>query len=191
MAVEDRAKLQAEHNGKLAPDSSISARVMSHAPGRLRFRVAAAHRHPATLTQIANSLQSHFHIQRVRSNPHNGSITVYYDRDRASHEQIYRALQDLDIIFATAIGGKSEAATDLAEAIADLNRRVGDATDGTVDLRFLVPLGFGTLALRQLIVKGLQLEFIPWYVLAWYAFDSFIKLHYTSDPDAPAVDEPR
>jgi hypothetical protein len=23
----------------------------------------------------------------------------------------------------------------------------------------------------------LQFEIIPWYVLAWYSFDSFIKLH--------------
>jgi hypothetical protein len=48
-----------------------------------------------------------------------------------------------------------------------------------VDLRFLFPLSLSLLALRQLLVKGWQLELIPWYVLAWYAFDSFIKLHPT------------
>ena len=37
------------------------------------------------------------------------------------------------------------------------------------------------LAMRQLIAKGWQLELIPWYVLAWYAFDSFIKLHSTNN----------
>jgi hypothetical protein len=31
--------------------------------------------------------------------------------------------------------------------------------------------------MRQLMIKGLQLEVIPWYVLAWYAFDSFLKLN--------------
>jgi hypothetical protein len=34
-----------------------------------------------------------------------------------------------------------------------------------------------TLDFRQLIIKGLQIDEIPWYSLAWYAFDSFVKLN--------------
>jgi hypothetical protein len=47
----------------------------------------------------------------------------------------------------------------------------------------LVPVGLATLSLRELLRTGWEIEAAPWYVLAWYAFDSFIKLHYTSDPD--------
>jgi hypothetical protein len=34
---------------------------------------------------------------------------------------------------------------------------------GYADLRLLMPLGFGALALRQLWEKDLDLEEIPWY----------------------------
>ena len=75
----------------------------------------------------------------------------------------------------------SSASTTVIKTATDLNQRVKTATKDAVDLRFLVPLGFGILAMRQLVVKGWQLELIPWYVLAWYAFDSFIKLHSNNE----------
>ncbi|MFM6157086.1 MAG: hypothetical protein ACKO3K_19875 [Cuspidothrix sp.] len=69
------------------------------------------------------------------------------------------------------------AATGVRNAVFLLNKRVERATDGTVDLRFMFPLALGILSVRQLTIKGLQLDIIPWYVLAWYAFDSFLKLN--------------
>jgi len=68
-------------------------------------------------------------------------------------------------------------------------------TNGVADLRLLLPLGFGALALRQVLDKGFELEEIPWYTLAWYAFDSFVKLHNSgklqqpSEEQTPAVQE--
>ena len=44
----------------------------------------------------------------------------------------------------------------------------------------MVPATFGVLALRQIVTNFGELAGIPWYVLAWYAFDSFWKL--TSRP---------
>ncbi len=73
----------------------------------------------------------------------------------------------------------SEVASNLTDAVADLNKRVAQATNGVVDLRWLIPVGLGALAVRQLRRNGLKIETAPWYVLAYYAFDSFIKLHYT------------
>jgi hypothetical protein len=58
----------------------------------------------------------------------------------------------------------------------NLNQKIRQTSNGKVDLGFLIPLSFALLACRQLIIKGWQLELIPWYVLAWYAFDSFLKL---------------
>ncbi|MCX7596144.1 MAG: DUF5132 domain-containing protein [Fischerella sp.] len=76
---------------------------------------------------------------------------------------------------------KSEVARDLINVIADVNTDVGRITNGVVDLRLLLPLGFSVLAIRQLFIKGLQIDEIPWYVLAWYAFDSFMKLNTTNE----------
>ncbi|MGF1478564.1 MAG: DUF5132 domain-containing protein [Cyanophyceae cyanobacterium] len=74
----------------------------------------------------------------------------------------------------------SEVAGEILKAASELNAQVGRLTQGQLDLRLLVPLGLGTLALRQLLVRGLQLDELPWYVLAWYAFDSFTKLNNES-----------
>jgi hypothetical protein len=40
-----------------------------------------------------------------------------------------------------------------------------------------MPLFLSLLALRQLFSKSPRLKTAPWYILAWYAFDSFLKLN--------------
>ena len=101
------------------------------------------------------------------------------------------ALRDLGCVFADVTGTnelitvKSESGTDLNfdSAIADLNQRVLELTNGIVDLRFVLPVGLGTLAVLQLMTFGWQFEVVPWFVLAYFAFDSFIKLNSFSDGD--------
>ncbi|WP_228054719.1 DUF5132 domain-containing protein [Gloeocapsopsis crepidinum] len=73
----------------------------------------------------------------------------------------------------------SRATEYIIDAFKDINTQVRQATNNMADLQLLLPLGLGAIALRQLLTKGLQIEEIPWYVLAWYAFDSFIKLNET------------
>jgi hypothetical protein len=73
--------------------------------------------------------------------------------------------------------GESEAVLGINNVTSTLNEQIGQITNGVVDLRLLVPVGLGALALRQLLDKGLEIEEIPWYTLAWYAFDSFLKLN--------------
>lgn len=71
----------------------------------------------------------------------------------------------------------SHLSSDLMMTVGKLNEFARRMTDGEIDLYLLVPLGLSAFALRQLLVKGWELEEIPWYVLAWYAFDSFMKFH--------------
>jgi hypothetical protein len=71
----------------------------------------------------------------------------------------------------------SALAQTILNRITDLDTRIREATQGTVDARSLMPILLGGFALRQLVVKGLQLDDVPWYVLAWYSFDSFMKFH--------------
>jgi hypothetical protein len=81
----------------------------------------------------------------------------------------------------------AQVSADLMRLATDLNTQISDLTHDLVDLRTLAPLGLGAIALRQLLIKGLQLEDIPWYVLAWYAFDSFVKLHPGATSQAPTA----
>jgi hypothetical protein len=170
--------------------SPVRAQIISQSPGRVRFRVSHPHRQKHHIEPITDVLKQRLEIYRVRSNVDSGSITVYHAKERSTFEDVRAILRDLGVIFLDVTGeesiipnGKSEAATEVTRVVTDLNQRVKRVTNGAVDLRFLVPLGFSALALRQLLAKGFQLETIPWYVLAWYAFDSFVKFHYTSEPE--------
>jgi hypothetical protein len=175
-----------EKNGSVP----IHAQIVSRTPGRIRLRVAHPHRQQHKIEPITKALKERLEIDRVKTNLKNGSITVYHGQGRRSFDDIKAVLKDIGVVFLEITEsiplptGKSQAATEVSNAVFDLNRRVKKATNGAVDLRFLLPLSFSALAIRQLLIKGLQLEIIPWYVLAWYAFDSFIKLHYTSDPES-------
>jgi Protein of unknown function (DUF5132) len=77
--------------------------------------------------------------------------------------------------------GSSEIARDVMHVVTDVNADIGKLSNGVIDLRLLLPLGLSALALRQLLVKGLQIDEIPWYTLTWYAFDSFLKLNHEEE----------
>ncbi|MBW4646289.1 MAG: hypothetical protein KME23_25415 [Goleter apudmare HA4340-LM2] len=156
----------------------ISARIISDTPRRLRLRVVPGDRQARKMQHIASKLEARSNIYQVRTNIQHGSILINHD---GSLDNIISTLLDIGIIFVDITEGNSEAAADITNALTDLNKKVEQTTQGTVDLRFLFPLGLGTLAVRQLLIKGLELEVIPWYVLAWYAFDSFMKLNRASE----------
>ncbi|ABA24659.1 conserved hypothetical protein [Trichormus variabilis ATCC 29413] len=169
------------------PSLPISTKIISDTPGRLRLRVAHCHRQPETMEHIANALDAQAHIDEVRTNVDHGSIVIKYSEKNGNLDNVFTTLKDLGIIFGEITQGSTEAATTVSTAVVDLNKRVRQATDGVVDIRFLFPLGLSILAVRQLIIKGLQFEIIPWYVLAWYSFDSFIKLHGIT-PQKPSTE---
>jgi Heavy metal associated domain 2 len=155
----------------------IPTKVVSNTPGRLRLRVPHSHRQKEQMQRLASVLGASDRINDVQTNIHHGSITIQHNGDENSLKDVIATLKDLGIIFVNLTEGKTEAAGQVANAFSDLNQRVEKASNGLVDMRFLFPLGLSILSIRQLLAKGLQLEIIPWYVLAWYAFDSFIKLH--------------
>ena len=168
--------------------SSIEAQIVSQTPGRVRLRVTPAHRHQQKIAPIVNALKARLEIYRVKTNIPSGSITVLHGRELLSSQDMRIVLQDLGVNLLEitqeprrAVSSSSSAAAEVIKTATDLNQRVKTATNDAIDLRFLLPLSFGVLAVRQLIVKGWQLELIPWYVLAWYAFDSFIKLNSTNE----------
>lgn len=163
--------------------------VISSTPSRTRLRVSPKRRNPQELARIANALNAHPDVHEVRTNVQTGSIIIHHAHKESSLDEISAVLQDLGIILGSVTDaempfsrGKSEVAADLTSAVADLNERVGLATNGVVDLRMLLPAGLAALAVRELIRSEWEFQAAPWYVLAWYAFDSFIKLHYTSEP---------
>ncbi len=164
---------------KVSPPKLISTKILSSTPGRLRLRVSHSHRQPEQMQKFATALNANPNIHQVRTSVQNGTITIQHDTNADSIQDVFVTFKDLGIIFTDVTDGNTEVAAGLSSAVVDLNKRVQQATSGLVDLRILFPLGLATLSLRQLVARGLQMEIIPWYVLAWYAFDSFIKLNHS------------
>ncbi|QIZ71106.1 HMA2 domain-containing protein [Oxynema aestuarii] len=162
----------------------IPVQLLSASPGRIRLRVESFYRNRDTLEAIATRLRAGLAVDRLRSNMQTGSLTIFYPSESLSVAEAIVRLEDLGFPCITPPrhppGDRSQAADEIVDVMTVFNSKVKQMSEGTVDLRFLVPLSFTLLALRQLTLKGWQLDVIPWYVLAWYGFDSFIKLHYSN-----------
>lgn len=70
-----------------------------------------------------------------------------------------------------------------------LNQQTKRLSYGVVDLQILMSMAMAALAVRQLIVKGIDLDEIPWYTLVWYAFDNFVKSTRGDTHDAHVLEE--
>jgi hypothetical protein len=73
--------------------------------------------------------------------------------------------------------GKSDAAKNFVDGVSELNAELSRMTNGVADLRVILPVGLGLFAIRQLVRQGWKLDEIPWYILAWYTVDTFVKLN--------------
>jgi hypothetical protein len=161
----------------------IAATLVSHTSGRLRLRVDPIHRQAEKMQNISNFLAIQPHITQVQTNINSGSILIYHQGTDESFANVLATLHDIGINFTDIARKNTQAATTVNNAVVELNQIFAQATNNTVDLRFLFPLGLSILAVRQLIIKGSQLDMIPWYVLAWYAFDSFLKFNRHQSPN--------
>lgn len=156
--------------------------ILSSTPGRIRLRISPQQSEPEMFAQIANTLTAFFpQIHNVRTNFQARSITVYYNGEIGDFDQVLATLENFGITVGDLPVKKSRGATAIANTFAYLNQRIEKITNGFVDLRLLFPILLALLALRQFFAKGPALKESPWYILAWYAFDSFLKLNNTKE----------
>lgn len=164
--------------------------IVSQAPGRMRVRLHRGHRDPSELARIEGRLVRRDGIQAVATNTRTGSVLVHYDRRALSKDDLVAMLYDVGVAAREVLGAEdvpedlgrepaphSAPAIGLMDALSDLDQRVSRLTGGKLDVKVLVPAGLGLLALRQILSTGLGLADVPGYVLLWYTFDSFYKLH--------------
>jgi len=122
-------------------------------------------------------------IRWVRVNPWARSVTVTFDPDAVDPAALFAAAEAAGVRVVPPIGHNGAApggtgdGTELGERIASVvgraDRRVVAATGGIADLKTLVPVGLTALAARE-ILSG-RAGAAPWYVLVWYAFETFTK----------------
>jgi hypothetical protein len=170
-------------------------RIVSRAPGRMRVRLGREHRDPEALAQIQRELGAQAGVSSVTTDHRTGSILVRYDHLALAKDDVTSMLLDVGIVALDLIGAEDAAdelgeeraprgvaphstgASSVLDAVTDLDHRISRLTGGRLDLKLLVPAGLGLLALRQIGLNGLGLGQVPGYVLLWYTFDSFYKLH--------------
>jgi hypothetical protein len=179
-------------------DGMKHGHIVSHTAGRMRVRLHQAHRDPAALEMIEDRLSEHPAVASVATNPRTGSVLVQYDHHSLTKDDLKELLWDAGLVAREFLGAEeipedlgreaetgrdaepgahSTTATTVLDALTDLDQRLSRATNGKLDIKLLVPTGLGLLALRQIAVSGLGLGQVPGYVLLWYRFDSFYKLH--------------
>jgi hypothetical protein len=172
---------------------SLWLQVVHASPGRLRLRVSREAVASGALEAAARSLATMSGIQAARLNRLASSLVIHYDP---------AALDEHGLLTALAVAGlplanlePSEAAYvpgsmvghSIQDAFQTADERVGHATSGQLDLRTLVPLGFAALVLREILAGRVTAP--PWYNLAWWAFDSFYKLHLPRLSEEPPEKE--
>ncbi len=169
----------------------IHTHVVSSTPGRTRFKVPPHRRTHQQMEQLAASIEAHPDVQGVQFNTQTGSLLVHHDPNQAILHEVKDALRDLGCVFAD-VTGTSELVSfkdesgknlDFDSAIEHLNSQVLELTNGIVNLQYVLPLGLGLLAVLQFLTFGWQFDIVPWYVLFYFAVDSFIKLNLQEEPE--------
>ena len=188
MTATDARQPAASPPSKRSGDGSVASATR----GRLRVRLHRPHRHGELIERAGAHLRAQDGVREVRINAAAGSIAVSYDPDERTAGEVLAMLADVGIIVREVLAvaddgppaaGHSLVSRSLVAALTDLDRRVARVTGRKVDLKLLFPATLGALGVRQVLAEGLGLTQVPGYILLWYAFDAFYKLHA-----APAVE---
>lgn len=153
-----------------------TARVASSTPGRLRLRLPATPAGRSMLAAAAADLVGHEDPLVVESRPRSSSLVIHYDP--AHSVDVWVRLRTLGLQIPDSPAGATPAPVDpptrVIAAVRGLDALVPRVAAGH-DLRTLVPLTYGLLAARQFFRGKQRLTEAPWYVLAWYASETFQK----------------
>lgn len=165
----------------------IRLHVVSKTPGRIRLRVAPEYRQEQLMNEIKQLVKTFSReVTQVRTNPQTGSIVICFTGETSQFENTFLTLTQSGMILNDIPAEVTTATSKVTQKISRFNQQINLATEGSVDLRFLFPLILALLALRQLFSKSPRLNTAPWYILAWYAFDSFVKLNSSNESQTVA-----
>jgi hypothetical protein len=156
--------------------------IVSSTPRRTRIKVSRKRRSPEEMSRLAEALQASPNVSEVKTNVYAGTLIVHHKEKALS--DIKAQLKDLGVIVmaATGVGTSPQS---LVEAVSDLEKQAGPVLGSILDLKVLVPVGFGALAALQLARRGLEIGGAPWYLLAYFAFESFVMLNQPATKPAP------
>ena len=150
-------------------------------PGRARLRVPKP-RTPNDVRRVAGRVGKSKRVRNVETNASTGSLLVSFDADDPI-DLLIDDLRRLGLEIATMVEQarqvrtQSTGAVVVQRAMSGANSKLHELTQGHVDLRLLVPAIYTALAIRNFVRQRARLRDASWYQLAYWAFDSFFKLH--------------
>jgi hypothetical protein len=154
--------------------------VVAHLPGRLRVRAETFRVLPEVANDVVERVRSEQGVASASVSPVTGSVLVLYD---PGETQILRLLRTI-----VQVGGLAGIEVDHVEtkpgappgervrsALGDLDARVREAVDGSVDLRTAIPATLAILGLRKLLLGSVRQP--EWYDLVFWSFVTFSNLN--------------
>jgi Heavy metal associated domain 2 len=175
--------------------SQRSARVVHHVKGRIRVKLQDAKGNHRFLESVKQTLSPVAGVRNVDVNSSTGSVVVHYDQTThpdfaqtlASHcesEGLF-SLEPPELSEVDAIANKlqreaqflaqhSDLAKSAVDFVSQIDQRLKTATNNTVDLKVLLPLG---LAIYSFIELESDITTPLWVTLGIFSFNSFIALH--------------
>jgi cation transport ATPase len=178
------------------------AEIVHHVRGRLRMKIKKAKGDECLLEQIRQAMVSIPGVREVTVNPTTGSIVLNYDPE--DHGEFHQRLQDhsqehicvchpprlqidqmADAIDQEAefLAEHSHAARAVVTFCKDVDRQIKVASNNTVDLKVLVPLG---LAVYTFTAIGVQAATPIWLTLGLFALNHFVEMHAHPNQPQPA-----
>lgn len=155
--------------------TASGVRMVSAAPGRIRLRaIDQAGRHG--LARLAQELGTWPEVTAVHLRGQSSSVVLRFSPEHATAVTARLLEVGVDVGASAPPPVPRTPAAAVGAAASSANRAVGRRLDGT-DLRVLVPLGLGLLATRRAMRGDDRLADAPWYVLAWYASETFWRFH--------------
>ena len=151
-----------------------AAQVASSVPGRLRLRLPATPAGRSLVAAAAAELGAHGELLAVDSRPRSGSLVVHYEPARAV--DVWVRLRALGLEVPESRNEPTTAAVDPSTRVLTAARGLNAVVPrfaGGHDLRTLIPVTYGLLAARQFVRGDQRLAEAPWYILAWYAAETF------------------
>ena len=166
------------------------ARIVHPIPGRMRVRFARGTLSQEALSRLSETVLEVKGVERCEVNCTTACLLIHFDEagfDADTFAVVVGGLHESGspngTLIVAAPNERDEGPSRLARVINVrlrlVDRRLRRATGDRVDLRTIVPIGFAGLALREILVNSARLPAIPWYVLLWYAFDSYLRLQDT------------
>lgn len=170
------------------------AKIAHHVPGRMRVKVPNAKGNDELLAEIRQTLVGVPGIHDIEINGATGSVVIHYCTD--THPELHTSIDQHQEVFAVAAerrppSTKLDDMTHLLEEEAEflaehshtarivvdfcnnLDKKIKKATNNSVDLKVLVPLGFAAIMFVEI---GATAATPVWVTIGLFSLNHFVEL---------------